>query len=584
MIKKTIVFLFIISGLLIISIPIIDFSEGDDILFYNGTIITMEKNNPSPEAVYIENGIIKSIGEYGVLSQYVSSSTKLIDLKGQTLLPGFIDSHTHPVLCSFVYDAIDLSGFKHNSKEKLWEYFSGRVKTYKPGEWILCKGFDQILTKNLTPPHIDFLDSIAPNNPVLIASHNLHSYWANSLAFQESGVSKATLDPSLTSYYERDGLGNFTGYIVEQDAFEPFKKKILVALGISKLKQSSVRAMKEYTKNGYTSITSLGITTSDPRVIQLYKHISSKTSSLFNHVLQFFNLLPKRNHTARHFVFVRYDALELLPNSSLNGDDFFKILGIKLWYDGSPYAGSMYINDPYLENNFTKNILNIPSQHSGLALLTKSELNFYINTYQSKGWQIAIHAQGDQAIKEILNSFEDVGNQLKNDYRHRLEHCLLIEQPSIKKMSKLNIHPSFHINYLYYYGSSLKQQVLGSARAGRILPLKLANDHSLKYTLHSDQPMFPGKPFSLLQTAVSRETKEGNILGEQYSISTYEALEALTVNAAWQIKMDEKIGSIKEGKYADLIILNTNPLESNTEDLKNIKVLKTFVHGNQINY
>ena len=96
--------------------------------------------------------------------------------------------------------------------------------------------------------------------------------------------------------------------------------------------------------------------------------------------------------------------------------------------------------------------------------------------------------------------------------------------------------------------------------------------------------MFPGKPLSLLQTAVSRKTKEGDVLGEQYSLSVYEALEALTVNAAWQIKMDKKIGSIKEGKYADLIILDTNPLESNTEDLKNIKVLKTFVNGNQIDY
>ncbi len=584
MIKKTIVFLFIVIGLLIISNPTIDFSEGEDILFYNGTIITMEKNNPMPEAVYIENGIIKSIGKYEELSRHISSSTKIIDLKGKTLLPGFIDSHTHPVLCSFVYDAIDLSGFKHNSKQKLWEHFSDKVKTYKPGEWILCKGFDQILTKDLTPPHIKFLDSIAPNNPLLIASHNLHSYWANSVAFQESGVSKGTPDPSLISYYERDDDGNLTGYIVEQDAFEPFKEKILAALGINRLKESSVRAMKEYTKNGYTSITTLGITTSDPRVIQLYKHISSKNSSLFNHVLQFFDLLPKRNYTARHFVFIRYDAIDLLPNSSLNGDDFFKILGIKLWYDGSPYAGSMYIKDPYLENNFTKNILNIPSRHSGFPLLTKSKLNFYINRYQSKGWQIAIHAQGDQAIKEILNSFEDVENQLKNDYRHRLEHCLLIEESSIKQMSKLNIHPSFHINYLYYYGNSLKRQVLGSPRADRILPLKLAKEHSLKYTLHSDQPMFPGKPLSLLQTAVSRKTKEGDVLGEQYSLSVYEALEALTVNAAWQIKMDKKIGSIKEGKYADLIILDTNPLESKTEDLKNIKVLKTFVNGNQIDY
>ena len=166
----------------------IDFSKGDNLLFHNGPIITMDIDRPSAESVYIENGIIRSIGVYENIRKTIKPFTRIIDLKGKTLLPGFIDSHTHPVISTFLYDMVDLSGFTHNSKEDLWIHFSDKVSQYKPGEWILCKGFDQVLIPDLLPPNINFLDSIAPNNPVLIASQSLHSYWANSLAFRESGI------------------------------------------------------------------------------------------------------------------------------------------------------------------------------------------------------------------------------------------------------------------------------------------------------------------------------------------------------------------------------------------------------------
>ena len=561
-----------------------DFSEGADILFHNGPIITMEKDQPNAEAVYIENGIIKLVGDYDLLRKNIKKTTIVVDLKGQSLLPGFIDSHTHPALSAFLHNMVDLSGFIHRTEEDLWNHFADKVSDYNPGDWILCKGFDQILVPDLIPPHISFLDSIAPNNPVLIISQSLHSYWANSHAFHAAGINRTTPDPEKSSYYERDTNGNFTGYIAEQAAFEPFKKEILSSLGIKRLKENSLMVLKDYAKNGYTSITSMGITTSDKKVIQLYKHISSKTSTITNRILSLLDILPKRENTVRNFIFLRYDAAHLFPTSSANGDDFFKIMGVKLWYDGSPYTGSMYLEAPYLDNHFTNNVLHIPSGHTGIPLLTKNQLSSYIMKYQSEGWQVAIHAQGDIAIRDIMNVFDNIGLPSENDFRHRIEHCILIDNESIEKMSKMNIHPSFHINHLYYYGDALEKQIIGASRADQMLPLKSAAENDLRFTLHADQPMFPSKPFSLLHTAVNRKTKDGKMLGKQNLITVYQGLEALTINAAWQIKMDEKIGSIKEGKYADLIILDRNPLETDKEDLRSIRVLDTYVHGNKINW
>ena len=122
---------------------------------------------------------------------------------------------------------IDLSGFKHKNKEDLWAYFEEQVKHFKPGEWIICKGFDQVLVKDLLSPKITYLDSIAPNNPVFISSLSMHTYWANTLAFNEVGIDKNSEDPSQSSFYEKNQYGELTGLIVEQEAFKPFKNKMV---------------------------------------------------------------------------------------------------------------------------------------------------------------------------------------------------------------------------------------------------------------------------------------------------------------------------------------------------------------------
>ena len=542
----------------------------------------MEEDLELTDAVYIEDGIIKGVGNLKALEQKIKYNTKKIDLQGKTLMPGFIDPHTHPIASAFLHGMIDLSGFKHESKEEVWEYFEKSISQYTPNEWIICKGFDQVLVDGLDAPHISYLDSIAPNNPVFIASLPMHAYWANTLAFEGAGINKHTVNPSKSSFYEKDEKGNLTGYISEQQAFKPFKEAMILALGNDLLKENCVKVLDGYAQNGNTTITAMGITTDVPNIIRLYNHLSSEHSSFLNKLLSQVGLLPKRKPTVRHFVFIRNDASELLPSSIDDGDDFVKIIGIKFWYDGSPYTGSMYIDDPYLENELTINRLHFPHAHSGAALLNRDEFTASISTYNSLGWQIATHAQGDIAIEEILDIFQEVGIQDGNDSRHRLEHCLLLKESSIEKMQKLNIHPSFHINHLYYYGEALAKNIIGEKRASQILPVAIAEKYSLRYSLHADQPMFESNPFSLIHTAVNRKTRDDNSIGLQNKVTVKSALKAMTINSAWQIKMDDKIGSIKVGKYADFIILAENPHEVSQDKIKDIQVLETIVNGNTI--
>ena len=311
--------LLIISGIIAVGYFIIDFHYSDNFtptnsqLFYNGTILTMEDDEPIINAIYVENGIINKVGDEDKLRKIATEGTDFINLNGHTLMPGFIDPHTHPVASAFLHGMIDLSGFKHATKEDVWSYFEESVSQYKPNEWIICKGFDQVLVGGLDPPHISYLDSIAPNNPVFITSLPMHAYWANTLAFESAGIDKDTIDPSESSFYEKDDKGNLTGYISEQEAFKPFKESMILALGNDLLKENCVKVLDEYAQNGNTTITAMGITTDDPNIIRLYNHLSSEHSSFLNKLLSQVGLLPKRKPSVRHFVFIRkFKTMSLL--------------------------------------------------------------------------------------------------------------------------------------------------------------------------------------------------------------------------------------------------------------------------------
>ncbi len=561
-----------------------DFKKAEPTIYINGEIITMDDDLPLAQAMFIENGIIKAIGSNEAISRYKKSGVKVVDLHQAVVLPGFIDVHTHVALSTFLENMIDLSGFKHHSAQEVWEHLNKEINKAKPGEWIVCKGIDQILVRDLESPTIEYLDKIAPENPLLLLSQSLHTYWANSLAFERAGINKETPNPSKSSYYDRDQQGNLTGLIVEQQAFSPFitelKKEVLTPKALTK---STAKVMNKYAKNGNTTVVSAGITINDAKPLRLYEHLSAKEPSFINQLLAVFGLLPKRAQYPRHFIYIRYDREFLLPEKTNKTDDFYDIIGIKHWYDGSPYAGSMYMNEPYINSKLTKELFHIPEGHRGKSLISPGELKAFIKKYQKMGWQIAIHAQGNAAIDEILQAYEQVNRELDiTNQRHRIEHCLLLTDKSIDKMKALNITPSFHINHLYYYGNALKNSILGEKRANKILPVASTKNKHIKFSLHADQPMFESKPFRLLQTAVERRTREGDTLGIDQKISVLDGLKALSINAAWQIHKENKLGSLAKNKYADFIIVDKNPLKIPIKDLENIKILKVYINGNEV--
>lgn len=579
--RKTAFLSVIILGLLCFIYALYtDYPKDNEFLIYNAEILTMEKESPSAEAVYVKDGFIQAVGTKEDILASLQNAVPLIDLEGKTLLPGFIDIHSHPLLSALLLQMVDLSGFTHKTPKEVWAALGQYVQQAEAGEWIICKGLDPILTKGLVSPHISFLDSITPNNPVLIISQSLHSFWANSIAFEAVGISSATPNPSESSYYEKDKNGNLTGFFAEQEALKPFRDRITENYGIEKLMASAVQVLKNHAKKGMTSVTAVGLTATEKNQLLLYQHLCSEKAKPLFKIFQWLGKLPERSPLPRFYAYIRHDAAHLLPPSPVNGDDFYKIIGIKHWYDGSPYTGSMYIKEPYLESDLTQEGFRIPKGHHGEALLTKNELKEFILRYQTQGWQIAIHSQGDQAIEEILDVFEEVNSSNPiADYRHRLEHCLLLPNQSIQKMASLNITPSFHINHLYYYGKALKEDIIGAERAEKILPVKSVLDKNIPISLHADQPMYESDPLSLLATAVNRQSTERDSLNYSQAISVLDALKALTIDAAWQLHLEDKIGSIKKGKYADFVVLDKNPLNTDPKKLRNIQVLKTIRAG-----
>lgn len=578
----------IISILLLLCIGIYlylvkDFPTTAPTLYTNANIITLYDQQPAATAMLVRDGRIEAIGNASDISKDKTKDAIIVDLKGQTIMPGFIDPHTHFALSMFLGGMHDLSGFTHNTNQEVWDYFAEKVEQTPAGEWIIAKGIDPLLIHDLIPPSLTSLDKIAPNNPVLILSQSLHSYWVNSKAYELAGITKDTPNPSDHSYYERDENGDFTGLIAEQAAIQPFFKLIQKDfLTPEFLSNVSRQVMNEYASNGNTTIVSTGLTIDDEKPLILLQHLSAQHNTFLGGLLTKIGLLPPRKPTPRHFIYMRHDKAHLLPTVS-SGDDFYDIIGVKHWYDGSPYIGSMYLDQPYQDSKLTNTTLSIPSGQRGEALIAPDSLRAFIKKYHTAGWQIAIHTQGDAAIREVLDVYEELSSELDfSRSMHRLEHCLLLPITELERMKKLNITPSFHINHLYYYGDALKNDLLGAERSEALLPIRATQDKGLLYSLHADQPMFPSTPFRLMQTAIERQTKSKDTIGITQAIELHDALRALTIDAARQIDMDDKIGSLEEGKYADFIILDRNPLEIPIADLEKIRCVQTFVNGNAI--
>jgi predicted amidohydrolase YtcJ len=251
--------------------------------------------------------------------------------------------------------------------------------------------------------------------------------------------------------------------------------------------------------------------------------------------------------------------------------------GVKLFQDGSLQGFTGFLTAPYQTQPAGK------SDYVGYPARPRERLVESVRKYHRAGYQIAIHGNGDAAIDDILYAFRVVQQEMpRSDARHRIEHCQTPREDQLAAMKELGITPSFFVGHVYYWGDRHRDIFLGAERAAQISPLASALRHGLRFTVHNDTPVTPVNPLLLVWCSVNRLTKDGQVLGPEQRIGVFEALRAVTGDAAWQNFEEKTKGTIEPGKLADFVVLAENPLTVQSERLKDLEILQTIVGGQTV--
>ena len=199
------------------------------------------------------------------------------------------------------------------------------------------------------------------------------------------------------------------------------------------------------------------------------------------------------------------------------------------------------------------------------------------------GYQIAIHANGDAAIDDVIHAFREAQRlHPREDARHRIEHCQMVRRDQLDEIAELGLSPSYFVGHVFYWGDRHRDIFMGPERAAGISPLRSSLDRGIRFTVHDDTPVTPVDPLQLVWVSVNRLTKTNQVLGPDERITPLEAMRAVTIDAAWQNFEEEIKGSIEVGKLADLVILSDNPVTADPETIRDIEVLETIVGGETV--
>ena len=531
-----------------------------DAIFFGGPIVTMEASAPRVEAVATRGERILAVGRKEEILASRGPHTQIVDLDGRCLLPGLIEPHTHPDLCAQCYGWIDVSGFRHASVEGVENALREAIAEAEPGKWLYAFGLDPMLTEGMGTWDRDRLDTLAPQNPLVVMIQSMHTLFVNSRALEGAGVDESTPDPPGGGEFGRDKNGRLNGKVTEASAQLPFLR--FHDTSREGLRDGLWEQYGRYARAGLTTLGMPGIFV-PPEMLEVFGELSKRED------------VP-----VRMVAYLRHHQVDRSAWKPGDGDDRFRIQGVKLWYDGSPYSGTMLLDQPYQESRLCCCTLGIPAGTLGRANFDPSELRDLIRKLHRDGWQVLTHAQGDRGTREILDLYEAAleGNE-ETDHRWRLEHCALISPDDLERAAQLGVTPSFHVNHVYYYGPELRDSILGRERAEKLMPVGTALRAGHRVSLHADSPMYPPEPFRLMRTAVTRKTRNGETLAPGEALTPEQALRAITIDAAWQLFAEDRVGSIAKGKLADFTLVDRNPLEVDSNEIDDIAVHGTWLSG-----
>lgn len=554
-------------SILIMAHCAVTFAKGKaDTIFYGGPILTVNAKNEEVQALAIQNGKIIAAGtKDAITKEWQTGNTKIINLHGQTLMPGFVEPHVHIILTS-VFEELwsDLSNFTlpYDTMDTLIQKLKVELKKVPPGGWLTGFGVDPSRTTPfMSELNANILDQVSTDVPIFIVNESGHIAYVNHKAIELAGLTDQTPNPVDGGVYVKDAQGKLTGKLSEATSFQSFIPLMPVpsdAIVIDAVKTT----MRKIAAAGVTTASemSVGANLGVDKEIAILKEVAAN------------NAAPIRIRGYLWVLGMPADFTALKPNE---GNDRLRFIGIKYVADGSDQGLTGALNSPY---SYPKG-----SQNSGRLDRTDAEIMAQMKPLFDQGWQIATHANGDKAIDQTLNNYEKllVGNPHPEERRLRIEHFTINTLDQVKKAVKLGVIPGFTIGHVDYWGAAFNNHIVGPERAERIDPTGDFKRAGSRFTLNSDSPVSPIGPLIYISEAVTRlwQSSPQKVLGSDQRVTVNDAIRAITIDAAYSIMADDKVGSLEVGKQADLVILEKNPRKTNLQDIRNIKVRETWIDG-----
>ena len=572
-------------------------AQNADAIYHGGTIITVNDAANTAEAIAVKDGRILAVGSKIDVLQKKGDATKLIDLGGKTLIPGFIDPHSHIAAYEFAWGLPVLNPPPIGDVEKIADIIT-KLKDYiaskklAPGTLVIGTGYDDSLLKERRHPIRKELDQVSSEHPVLIVHTSGHLISANTAALKLVGYDKATPDPN-GGVIRRDSKGEPDG-VCEELAAMPF---LLIIKP-----HSMVQQLKNF-DDIQAYYASLGVTTAQdgismPNDIALLKEaarqkrliidvVSYPRWDIFNDVLSGQRKLDIEYHPPIHACesMSGEDQIAVEPvikDSTKTQVGIYqnrlKFAGIKITADGSPQGKTAFLTEPYVHAPEGQK-----KDYRGYSTVTQEELDRWFDAAYQNDLQLIVHCNGDAAADMmILAARKAQSKHGRKDLRPVMIHAQMIRHDQVDAMAELGIVPSFFTAHTYYWGDWHINETVGRNRAFGMSPCAYALKKGLRFTNHTDASIVPPNHLDAMWTAVNRVSRTALVVGPDERISALDALKAVTINAAYQYFEEKKKGSLEIGKLADLVILDKDPLTVPPMTIKDIKVLETIKEGKTI--
>jgi len=528
-------------------------------IYTGGTIMTVDARFAKAEAIAIKGEHILAVGTLAEVKQAAGEDAELLDLNGRTLMPGLIDPHTHILIGALMDQAMDYVGTgRFSTSAQVLDFIKGLNAERPADEWIVCRNYYPMLQPFAAPMGFETLDAISTERPIFILNASGHIGYANRAAFAAAGVPEDIENPPGGEFV-RDQNGGLTGEMRNQMAFSRVLSARPAGAG-SAPTEAVLGTCARFAKLGLTTVTELGLGgllrgAGDWEILQQAGATGRLSQRVRAYPLYAFD--------------AAWDEAGVQPGE---GDALVRIGGYKLIADGSNQGFTGLQREPYHTVDST-----------GIEYMTLEEMTDLIRKRIAQGWQIAIHGNGDKAIDNILDAVEQVASEGVDVRAHRIriEHCSILHDEQIARMKQFGITASFLIGHVHYWGVAMRDEIFGPDKARLLDRCASLESAGVDYTIHSDFFVTDPNPLHMIEMAVTRQSwkEPGFALAPEECASREGAIRAMTSTAAWQIGSEHEIGSLEPGKFADFIILDRDPSVVPANEIKDIKILETWMGG-----